>query len=545
MRFTLSLLALMAANASHAEEFQLRADITEATVFLSGAQIGRSATLALPAGDHRVLLALHNPDGIILPEVSGPDGVEIGIPTLLRNIPVAEGALDTAEQARARDAVQLAQDAVQDVQDQIDLADTAIRAMDLQISLLEAIARGGDAGASMPSDASALTAQLATLGAEMNRIATEQHQAQIARRSLTDDLAERQISLRDAQTELDRLRPFGTSADFLAVEISAEAATELTLDIAHFSAMAGWSPLYEISLDSEGENLDIERSIVLNVQNGEPWRDVDVTFSTANPNRQREPSLVYPNPVRIGETPPQRPIALQDSQGRVAMEAVMAPSVMEQDATAVMNVTGLDISYAYQSPVSVSGDGRVTLPFDTLAFDAALTQLAQPRFERTGFLMAEFENSSGEPILPGQTRFYLDGGLVGEGWIDMIPDGATQEMAFGALDHLRLDWQDLSRDEGDRGIFTSSNTQNRRVQFSVENTSSSDEDLRLVYATPFSEQEDLELDLTLSIAPDERDIDGRRGVMAWDMDVPAGETVTIEMTVDMAWPEGQTLFWQP
>ena len=169
------------------------------------------------------------------------------------------------------------------------------------------------------------------------------------------------------------MRPFGTSADFLAVEISAEATTELTLDIAHFSAMAGWSPLYEISLDSEGESLDIERSIVLNVQNGEPWRDVDVTFSTANPNRQREPGLVYPSPVRIGETPPQRPIALQDSQGRVAMEAVMAPSVMEQDATAVMNVTGLDISYAYQSPVSVSGDGRVTLPFDTLAFDAALT----------------------------------------------------------------------------------------------------------------------------------------------------------------------------
>jgi len=33
--------------------------------------------------------------------------------------------------------------------------------------------------------------------------------------------------------------------------------------------------------------------------------------------------------------------------------------------------------------------------------------------------------------------------------------------------------------------------------------------------------------------------------MAWNLDVPAGEAVTIEMSVDLAWPEGQTLFWQP
>ena len=545
MRFTVSLLALMVAGAAHAEDFQLRADISQATVYLSGAQIGRSASIALPAGEHRVLLAISSLDDVTMPQVSGPDGVEIGTPSILRNMPLALGALDTADQARAREAVEAAQTAVQEVQDRIALADAALRGMGLQISLLEAIARGGETGTTMPSDPSELAAQLAALGSEMNRIATDQQQASIDRRRLTDELTDKQTALREAQNTLDRLRPFGTTADFLAVDVTAETATELALDISHFSNFAGWSPAYEFALNSENESLAIERSIILNVQNGEIWRDVDVTFSTANPNRQREPGVIYPSPVRIGETPPQPPILMQDSQGRIAVEAVMAPSPMAQDASTVMTVTGFDISYAYQTPVSVSEAGSVTLPFDTLEFEAALTRLAQPRFEQTAFLMAGFENTSGEPILPGPARFMLDGGLVGEGWIEMIPDGADQDMAFGALDHLRLDWRDLSRDEGDRGIFSTSNTQSRRVQFTVENTSGADESLRVIYATPFSEQEDLEIDLDLSIAPSETDVDGKRGVMAWNLDVPAGEAVTIEMSVDLAWPEGQTLFWQP
>jgi len=155
------------------------------------------------------------------------------------------------------------------------------------------------------------------------------------------------------------------------------------------------------------------------------------------------------------------------------------------------------------------------------------------------------ENDSGEPILPGEARFYRDGALIGEGYLPLIPAGADAEIAFGALDHLRLVWIDRSLAEGDRGLFVSSSTQSREIAFGVENIGTEAESVRIVYATPYAEQEDLDLDLTLSRQPSERDVDDLRGVHGWDLVIAPGETELVEMVVDFEFPESRILDWRP
>jgi hypothetical protein len=46
--------------------------------------------------------------------------------------------------------------------------------------------------------------------------------------------------------------------------------------------------------------------------------------------------------------------------------------------------------------------------------------------------------------------------------------------------------------------------------------------VRLLYATPFAEQEDIEVDVRYSRAPDATDVDDLRGVSAWDLDRRTG-----------------------
>ena len=203
------------------------------------------------------------------------------------------------------------------------------------------------------------------------------------------------------------------------------------------------------------------------------------------------------------------------------------------------------MSYPYPEAVSVGPTGEVLLSFDTLTLDAEQENRAVPRWDDTAFLVAMAENDTGEPILPGEARFYREGALLGDGFLPMIAAGAEAEMAFGALDHLQLVWIDRSLAEGDRGIFTTSTTQERALAFGVENTSDAEEAVRIIYATPFAEQEDLELDLDLSPAPSVRDLDDARGVYAWDVEIAAGETELVEMEVSFEFPEGQVLDWQP
>jgi uncharacterized protein (TIGR02231 family) len=272
---------------------------------------------------------------------------------------------------------------------------------------------------------------------------------------------------------------------------------------------------------------------------------VAARFSTAQPDRQRTPGEAVPDPARVIPEPP--PASLDAPLGARVMEETMPAMepVANMDQGARMVTEGLAIRYDYAAPVTVGPTGRVTLPLDALSFDMMLENRAVPRRDATAFLVTTGENDSGEPILPGPARFYRDGALVGSGGLPTIPDGAEMEMAFGALDHLPLVWQDLSRDAGTRGVFVAETEERRRILFGVRNLSDAPETVRLLYALPFSEQEELDVTVSLSVAPDARDADDLRGVAAWSLEVAPGAEARIEMEVEMRWPEDMILDWQP
>lgn len=547
MRFALSLTAaLLTGTAALADDIVIRADIDAATVFLSGAEITRRGSVTLPAGTHRLLIAMPDADRAERIGISGPEGLSLGLPHPFSGQIVPEGALDDAGQAAARAEVTEAETALQRAQDDLTAADAALRALEAQLSYLQALSRGGPEGAAMPADPAALPRLLETLGLEMARVQTEILAAQVARRDLTEALQDRQTDLARAQAALDRLRPFGTSIEGVAVTVTSatEIDAEFALDYLNFDA--GWEPSYEFRLTSETGALEIARQVTLYTDGRTHWQDVAVTVSTAEPSRQRLPTMVHPTPARLIDPAPtiMRETSRLGSPSLEMVDAAAMPTLVVEPAAAVA-IEGLSLSYVLADPVSIGPEGEAVLTLDTLTLDTETEARAAPRVDDTAFLIAVGRNDTGEPILPGHARFFRDGALVGEDMTGLIPAGAEMDLAFGPLDHLRLTWIDRTLAEGERGIFTSATTQEREIAFGVENLSEQAEELRLVYATPFAEQEDLEIEVTLSPAPDARDIDDRRGVHAWDLSVQPGETRLIEMGVALEWPEGQVLTWRP
>lgn len=549
MRIALSLAALlMSSAAALAQDIVIRADIAAATVFLSGAEITRRGTVSIPPGTHRLLIAMPDAAQAERIEVTGPEGITFGAPHPLSAHPIPEGALDDAAQAAARAAVQTARDALQQAQDDLTAADAGLRALEAQQSYLSALSRGGPEGAAMPADPAALPRLLATLGAETARVEADILAAGIARRDLAATLEDRRTDLTAATADLARLRPFGTSIDGVEVTVTVAAETTAEVAIDYLSYAAGWEPSYDFRLDSETGALEIDRFITLHTSGSAVWQDVATVFSTAEPDRQRSPSEVFATPARIFDP---ASVTLDDGSRiatpmtGLAVAEVEAAPVIAAAPRATMQIDGLSITYVYGAPVSVGPTGEAVLPLDTLTLATETEARGTPRIDATAFLMAMGRNDSGEAILPGHAAFFRDGALVGEDMIGLIPTGAGIDLAFGPLDHLRLVWIDRTLAEGDRGVFASSTTQERAIAFGVENTADTAEAVRLIYATPFGEQEDLELDLTLIPAPDARNLDDRRGVHAWDLTVQPGQTALIEVGVSLAWPEGQVLLWQP
>ena len=63
----------------------------------------------------------------------------------------------------------------------------------------------------------------------------------------------------------------------------------------------------------------------------------------------------------------------------------------------------------------------------------------------------------------------------------------------------------------------------------------------LLDLVPYSEQDDLEITYSASPAPTEVDLDGQRGILAWDFDMAPGEVKEVTLDHAMVWPEGKEL----
>lgn len=535
MRIALSLvMAMIGAAPAFADEILLRADVAAATIYLSGAEVSRHADLAIAPGSHQIVIAMHDAAQAERIMLSAPEGVTIGQPRKITAYPIAEGVLDDPAQAAARAARDTAELALTQAQDDLALVDGEVRALEAQLRFLGTLA--GDGMADMDPDR--LPQLLATLGAETARLERELHAAHIARRTPEAVVQTRDAALAVAQEALDRLNPFGVAVDVIAFTLDAPSATEGQIKLDYFTQTASWSPSYELHLDSETGALEIAPFIAVAVQGSGLWRDVAMRFSTSQPDRPRTPSALWPNPARLIDPVSPQPYAISRLGAAPMMEAAT-------DSIAAQAVTGLAVTHVYGSPITLDDDGRAILPLDRLAMQVAREIRAVPRLDQTAYLLATLRNDSGAPILPGTARYFRDGALIAQEWLPLIPMGAEAELGFGPLDHLRLVWIDRSLAEGDRGIFVTANTQERRIAFGVENTGIKAETVRLLYATPFTEQEDLRLSMTLTPQPQTGDVDDLRGVQAWTLSVAPGETKLVEMGLSFAWPEGQELVWQP
>ena len=113
-------------------------------------------------------------------------------------------------------------------------------------------------------------------------------------------------------------------------------------------------------------------------------------------------------------------------------------------------------------------------------------------------------------------------------------------LPFGPVEGLRLT-RLTDRNEGDRGVITKSNEITEKVSLKVENLTGESWPLRVLDQVPYSEQEDLEIAWNAAPRPAETDVDDRKGVLAWETEIGAGETQEITLSYSIGWPDGMEL----
>lgn len=228
------------------------------------------------------------------------------------------------------------------------------------------------------------------------------------------------------------------------------------------------------------------------------------------------------------------------------MEAGIMSGLIMPGMTAALRYQGDTVVYHYQAAVDVAtGVDDLRLALDRLSFASAIEARAVPRYDSTAFVMAKMVNDSREILLPGTALLYRDGALVGGVRLRALSPGAEVDLGFGVIDGIRLTRDMPERAEGDRGILTTSTQIEEKAVLQVENLTDEAWPVRLLDQGPYSEQEDLAVSYKADPAVSEADVEGKRGILAWDFDLGPGEKKAILLTSVLSWPAGKVLQWLP
>jgi uncharacterized protein (TIGR02231 family) len=542
MRAVLSLLLATTALPALADTLLATSRITAVTVYPEGAKLTREVTFAAPApGAHELLVTdLPSESQPELIQIAGGAGVQLGAFNLRADrLPPREDPLTPDQQAAQAEVERLDAAQEQAILD-LDAVQARVDAAEAQVRFLSSFSGALPDGATPDS----IKAMAAMIGAET----LAARQAALAARA---DLYPAQKALEDAaealakaQAAYDALPSADTDYAALSVALTAEAAGDQTLTITQYIGGASWRPFYQLDLTRQGEAaLALDRSVLVTQYTGEDWSDVALTLSSSAPANQAEASGLWPELRRI--EPEMDKDALARAEMGAAADMVMEEPVMAEapaPITAGAALEGDTVVYLYPAPVTIaSGAEDLRLALDTLSFAPVVKALAVPRHDSTAFVTASFTNASDEPLLPGEAMLFREGVLVGSTYLDVIAPGVETELGFGAIETLRIKREMPVRAEGETGVFTTSNELTESAILTVENTGPEAWVVRLLDQVPYSEQEDLEIEVTASPEPTETDVDGQRGILAWEFDLAPGAKETITLDHSIAWPEGMEL----
>lgn len=541
--FATSLIALAAAVPALAEDVYTQAPVAAATVYPAGAELTLRATVELPAGTHRVFLPYSGLDSLAaLPRIRTSEGVVIGTLGFRREVSLDREALFTPAQAEAWAGLETARENVAMKQDEIETARAELRGLEARLDFLSRI----DPGEEM--EAETLFALADRLRDETGLSEAALVDAKAKLRPLEDALEDLRADLAAAQAAFERLSPPDAVADMLSVEVTLAEAGPVTLELTELTSRAYWEMDYDLDLDRAAGEVAVARKVIVTQETGRIWDDVALTLSTARPGEDVSPAPVEPDRARIVEPMEAERFSDRASAPRMESAGIMPEPMMLADAemkTAALEIDGLALSYVYPEAVTIASDEAAELALDQLTLEAESAVHASPRWDETAFTVARFTNSTGEPMLPGWANIMRDGHLVGRERLDMIPAGAEAELGFGPIEGIRLETIFARNEEGDTGFISKSNTRTQLVTFTVENLTDEAQDVRALFPLTFSEQEGLRVRIVADPAPDETDIDRKRGVSAWDLAIAPGETAEVEISIALDWPEGMELIWNP
>lgn len=554
-------MALIAATASPlaAAEIPGASAIKAVTVFPRGAEVTRSAQLQITQGEHVLVfkdLPAQAIAGSIRVEGRSTGRLDIGsVDTRRVKVPRVDPVTSQSERRKLELAIE-------QLQDERAVVLAEVEAAEAQKNFVEALAALPKRPDPLPG---AVAATQPDWGSLFNLIGSRLAEAEKARLTAIVKVRDIERRIADLEKALSGLAPVEDERTEVRVNVTAGAAVEAGLLLRYQVPAASWQSLYDARLMTGARNIApsllIVRRAAVQQRTGEDWRDVALTLSTTRPSNGASapelppvtvdfaPEVPPPPPRPMAAAPPAQSPATRALKRAEAREDGAADKAEQQDLAveeqrASIEATAFQALFALPGAMTVLATGEVKrVQIDDARVEPAIVVRAVPRLQTQAYLYAKVTMPKTTAYLPGAVSLFRDGTYVGTGHLPLLSAGQEHEIGFGTDDAVRVRYATVEDKRGESGLISSSLTDTRSFRITMKNLHERAISVSVLDHMPTSKQQDIKVEMTGKTPPTRRDIDDKRGVLAWEGALQPDEERQIEFGYRISWPAGKRVIY--
>ena len=525
--------------------------IEAVTVYPAGAEVTRVGRATMEGGEHVILFAdlpAQALPGSIRVEGRATGALQIGsVDTRRVAVPRTDEAIVATERKQIEDQIERLKDERAVLQAAVEAAQ-AQKALVANLAQLPAQTPSPHGAASQP-DWSQLFTLIGQRTAEAQKAILE---AQIKMRE-----TDRQIA--DLTRKLASLAPAPEQRTEVKVFVDATGALDAELIIRYQVSTASWTPFYDARLATgtrdQAPRLQLVRRASIQQRSGENWDDVALSLSTARPNAgsaapDLRPMTVDYAPDAVLASRPGRGQGAQEGQFHYASPPPASGQTelgrVAEQRPATVEAQPFQAVYAIAGRVAVPSTNEMKrVQIDDMALDPTLTVRTVPKAEAKAYLYAKLTMAAGTPVLPGPVSLFRDSIFVGNSQLPLLAPGEEHELGFGVDDMIRVRHAIAEQTRGESGWVATSKTDVRNYRITVKNMHQRPIQLRVLDQIPVSQNEAIKIDLLGRTQPTRRNVDEKRGVLAWDMTLAPDEEKVVEFGYRVSWPAARSVIYAP
>jgi len=425
---TLSLAMVLCISGYSQNEITATSSIGDVTVFLSGAQVHRVASLDLRAGENVITL------GGLTQHLDGKSvQVEGNGAYMIKSV---KHQINYLEDVSMAPAIQQKVDSIEDLQFTLSMRTAMEKVYSEEKNMVVAnrSVKGSDA---------VLLAEDIEEVADLFRKRLQDIEYKLL--ELRDEKKGIQKDITRIQNHLNQLNVNKSKVNSeILVTVIANKASKAKMELNYIIRQAGWSPLYDIRAEDTKGPIELRYKANVWQTSGNDWNGVKLNLSTGNPTVGGQAPSMGPWWLNVFEPEPDRyrggrtkSKSQQQSayaeQG--AYELEMTTTYMDEDAAMRDFVTissNINTEFKIAFPYDVPSDGQLhEVETQRITLNAGYEHKAIPKLDKDAFLIANVTDWQEHNLLPGESQIYFQGTFVGKAWIDPAIAEDTLQLSLG------------------------------------------------------------------------------------------------------------------